>query len=212
MKNIISVIVLILLSSDITFAQDAKVISDCTIFFDVSVDESKADPQIVKSLSGATEVLYVKGSKSRIDLITSGFKQTTITDAKSDTAVILREIGNTKYLSYLYGTKRTDLNKKYLGIQFDDTGETKTILGYVCKKVAARLSDGSAYNIFYTAALTPTNREYIYQFRDLPGMVLEYEAESTDGKTKIKYTASKLTILPVPAAMFDLPKAGYRIL
>jgi len=200
------------LSSYTCFAQNAKKISDCTVVFDVTIQDSSADPQIIKSMSGATKVLYIKGSKSRNDLITPGFKQITLIDAKSDTAVILRELGNTKYLSYLYGNKRRDQNKKYAGIQFNDTGEKKTILGYDCKKVVGKLSDGSTYDIFYTTSITPSNTVYEYQFKDLPGLVLEYEGETMNGKKKIKYSATKITLLPVPAATFDLPKSGYRIL
>lgn len=213
MRKLSAAIVLIFLCFYGVSAQNAKIISDCTVWFDVSIeDDAKADAQIIKSMSGATKVVYIKGSKSRSDLITPGFKQTTLTDAKSDTAVILRELGNTKYISYLYGSKRRDQTKKYAGIQFNDTGEKKTILGFDCGKVVAKLADGSTYNVFYTTSITPSNNQYEYQFRDLPGFVLEYEAESTDGKTKIKYSASKITLLPVPVAMFDLPKSGYRVL
>jgi len=203
---------LLFLSSYTCIAQSGKVKSDCTVSFDVKVQDNNADPQITKAMLGATKVLYIKGSRSRNDLITPGFKQITLIDAKSDTAVILRELGNTKYLTYLYGDKRRDQNKRYAGIEFDDTGEKKTILGYDCKKVTAKLANGSTYSIFYTTTLTPSNTIYEYQFKDLKGLVLEYEGDSTDGKTKIKYIATKITLLPVPNAMFDLPKSGYRIL
>ncbi|MEJ7683983.1 MAG: hypothetical protein WKG06_40250 [Segetibacter sp.] len=76
----------------------------------------------------------------------------------------------------------------------------------------AKLTNGSAYNVFYTPSIIPSNKEYEYQFKDLPGLVLEYEEESEDGKTKIKYSATKITLFPVPDAKFDLPKSGYRIL
>ncbi len=82
----------------------------------------------------------------------------------------------------------------------------------MCKKVVAKLTNGSAYNVFYTPSITTSNKQYEYQFKDLPGLVLEYEEESEDGKTKIKYSATKMTLVPVPAAKFDLPKSGYRIL
>ncbi len=193
-------------------AQEPKLITDCTVFFNVAVEGNKVDPRVAKSMAGTTKVLYIKGSKSRSDLITPGFKQTMFADAKTDSTVILRELGNTKYISYLAESKKKEQNKKYEGIKFDNTNEKKTIIGYPCKKVVAKLADGSAYNVFYTPFITPSNKQYEYQFKDLPGLVLEYEEESEDGKTKIKYSAIKITLDPVPDAKFDLPKSGYRII
>ena len=194
------------------FAQETKLVSDCTVLFEVSVEDDKADPQVVKAMAGSTKVLYIKGSKSRSDLITPGFKQTTLYDAKSDSTVVLRELGNAKYISYLDEAKRSAQNKKYAGIQFVNTNEKKTILGYECIKVVAKLANGSTFNVFYTPSIAPASKGYEYQFRDLPGFVLEYEEESENGKTKIKYSATKITLVPVPIAKFDLPASGYRVL
>ena len=133
-------------------------------------------------------------------------------DAKSDSIIIIRELGSTKYISYLNESKKKEQNKKYEGIKFHNTNDKKTILGYSCNKVIAKLPDGSTYNVFYTSSITPTNKQYEYQFKDLPGFVLQYEEESEDGKTKIKYSAIKISLDPVPDAKFDLPKSGYRIL
>lgn len=193
-------------------AQEAKLVSECTIYFDVSVEGSKVDPRVAKSMAGTTKVLYIKGSKSRSDLFTPGFKQTTFENSKTDSTVILRELGSTKYISYLKESKKKEQNKKYEGIQFNITDEKKMILGYECKKAVARLTNGSTYNVFYATSIMPSNKEYEYQFRDLPGLVLEYEEESEDGNTKIKYTATKISLVPVPDAKFDLPKSGYRII
>lgn len=193
-------------------AQPAKVISECTVVYELSVEESKADTELKNSMNGATKTLFIKGSKIRSDLNSSNYTQTTFSDSKSDTTVVLRELGKAKYMSYLSQQKKDEQNKKFNGIVFNKTGETKTILGYECMKVVARLKDGSAYNVYYAPSIMPSNNEYEYQFKDIPGFVLEYETESEDGKMKIKYTATKISLTPVPASKFDLPKSGYRIL
>jgi GLPGLI family protein len=125
---------------------------------------------------------------------------------------VLRELGNTKYISFLDSDKRNEKNKKFEGVTFVKTDETKTILGYDCKKVIAKLKDGSTYNVYYAPAIIPSNRDFEYQFKDLPGFVLEYESEAESGKSRIKYSASKITLTPVASAKFDVPKSGYRIL
>ena len=212
MKKALVAFFLIFAASFSALAQDSKPISDCTIFFEVSVEDDKADPQVIKSMAGSTKILYIKGSKSRSDLITPGFKQTTLFDTKTDSTIILRELGSARYITYLDQAKRSLKNQKYAGIQFTNTNEKKTILGYECNKVVAKLADGSTFDVFYTPSITPVNKDYEYQFRDLPGFVLEYEEQSENGKTKIKYSASKITLVPVPIAKFDVPKAGYRVL
>jgi GLPGLI family protein len=135
-----------------------------------------------------------------------------LNDSKSDTTVVLRELGAAKYLSYLTEEKRQNQNKKYEGITFSPSGETKTILGYDCSKLIAKLKDGSTFSVYYAPSITPSNKEYEYQFKDVPGFVLEYETQTEDGKTTIKYAASKITLTPVPASKFDIPKSGYRVL
>ena len=71
------------------FAQEAKLISDCTVFYNVTIEDSKANPQ--KAIEGGTKTVYIKGNKSRIDLETSRLKQTTIYDSNSDSTIILKE-------------------------------------------------------------------------------------------------------------------------
>jgi GLPGLI family protein len=194
-----------------TIAQP-KIISECTVVYELSVQETKADPEFVNSLKGSVKTLYIKGSKSRSDLISSNYTLTTFFDSKTDTTVVLRELGKAKYMSYLSPQKKEEQNRKFEDISFTKTGETKTILGYECTKVVAKLKDGSSYNVYYANTIIPSNLDYEFQFKNIPGFVLEYETESEDGKTKIIYTATKITLTPVPAAKFELPKTGYRIL
>lgn len=212
MKKLFGAITLIVFNQFYCVAQSGKFVSDCTVFFDIAAEGSEANPAVAKTMEGATRILYIKGLKSRSDLITNSFKQTTLTDSKTDSTVILRELGNAKYISYLDGNSMKEKNKKYEGIEFTNTSEKKTILGFECKKAVAKLASGTSYNIFYTTSIVPSNKQYEYQFKSLPGFVLEYQEEAEDGKAKIKYSASKISLLPVPAAKFDIPKTGYRVL
>jgi hypothetical protein len=54
-------------------------------------------------------------------------------------------------------------------------------------------------------------KEFEYQFRDVPGFVLEYESQEGD-KGVIRYTATKINLSPVQASRFDIPVSGYRLL
>ena len=212
MKNILLVFSVLLLSAKSVFAQQPKLISECTVVYNLSVEDSKGSPELTQAMNGATKTVYIKGSKSRSDLVSSSYTLTSFSDTKSDTTVILRVLGNTRYMTFLNEQKKREKNRKYEGIVFSPTNESKTILGYECKKVVAKLKDGSTYNVYYAPTIIPSHREYEYQFKDLPGFALEYETESEDGKIKFKYSAVKITLSPVQAAKFDLPKSGYRVL
>lgn len=193
-------------------AQEPKQINECVITYEVVVLDSKAEQQVIKSMNGSVKTLYLKGTRSRTDLETSGFKQTTLYDSKNDSTVILREIGANKYISYLNGNQRKEKNKKYNNIEFTNTDERKIILGYDCKKVIAKLADGTTYTVYYTPNVIVSNSDYEYQFKNLAGLVLEYESETDDGKSKVKYVANKILFNPIPNVKFEIPKSGYRVL
>ncbi|MGI8635570.1 MAG: DUF4412 domain-containing protein [Segetibacter sp.] len=212
MKKAFSILILAASICTSSFAQETKIISDCTVNYQVAVEDAKDDPAVAKSMAATSKVVYIKGTKSRTDLETPNYKQIMIYDSKTDSTIILRELGNSKYISYLDGNLRKEKNKKYEQIQFTNTNEKKTILGYDCTKVIAKLFDETTYEVYYTTSIIPSTTGYEYQFRDLPGFVLEYEAEFERGKTKVKFTATKITLIPVPVAKFDVPKTGYRVL
>lgn len=207
MKRII--LPLLLFATTATFAQQ-RIIAECTVDFSLSASDGDAATQ--ESMKNTQKTLYIKGTKSRTDLVNTSFTQTTIFDTRSDTAVVLRTFGNNKYMSYLDEKKWLAQHKKYEGLVLTPDAETKVILGYECKKMMAAAKDGSIYNIFYAPSIMPSNREFEYQFKDVPGFILEFEAADEAGKGTVKYTATKISLSPVLAQKFDLPKSGYRIL
>ena len=199
-------------SADASGQTAPKILSECTIVYDLSLEDAKSSPEMMNALNGSTKTVYIKGSKSRTDLNTASYTLSILNDTRSDSTVILRVLGNTRYMTFLNEAKKREKNKKFDGVVFTNTGQTKTILGYECVNAVAKLQDGSSYNVFYAPSVVPSNREYEYQFKDLPGLALEYETESEDGKQKVRYTAVKIILTPVQASRFDLPKSGYRVL
>jgi GLPGLI family protein len=136
--------------------------------------------------------------------------QSTVIDAAKNSIVILKEFGEQKYMINLTPEDWTDANKKYEGVVFSYDNETKTILGYLCKKAIGKLQDGTAFTVWYTTDLVPENRDFQYANKNLPGLALEYE--TILGSLKVTYTVSKINFNSVPASKFDLPKAGFRVM
>ena len=205
MQKILLAIFLIPVFSDVT-AQNQVSVSECTVTYKIT----GADAGTNKNLQEASKTLYIKGKVSRSDLTSSDFKQSVIYDAKSGTVVILKEVGSEKYKSVYTAEQWKKENKRFEGLKITTTSERKTILGYDCKKVIVSLKDGSTYNMYCAAAIMPSTTENSYQFKDIPGFVLEYETSS--GSEKITYTATMINFNPVPASKFEVPSAGYRLL
>ena len=189
-------------------AQAQKTLSEGTIVYDITVQTGSKEPQLADMFDGVTTTLYLKGSQSRIEMITPLGSTITLKDAKSNTGVVLKEYGNQKLLIHMTKDDWGDLDKKYAGITFAPQNETKNISGYSCQKAIAKLKDGTSFIVFYTKELVTENKDYDYQFKSLPGLPLEYE--SSVGNLKVKYTASKITFDPVPVQKFNIPVSGYR--
>lgn len=211
MKKIISSILFFAFNITYLYAQNIRVIAECTVNYAVNFDEATTDKNTANLLSATTKTLYIKGNNSKVELISPSFTQAVIFEKATGSAVILREIGNNKFMTKLDNAKWIAQNAKYKDAVFTTTDETKTILGYACKKGILKLKDSSSFTIYYATSIIPSVKEFEYQFKDIPGFVLEYEAQEQDGKM-VKYVANKINLSPVMANKFEIPSTGYRIL
>lgn len=100
---------------------------------------------------------------------------------------------------------------RFQGVSFTDAGGTKEIAGYNCKKATGKLKDGSTFTVYYAPNLIPENTDYSERFAGLKGLPLEFTM-TTKKDMKMTMTATKVSIAPQPAAMFNTPNSGYRLL
>jgi GLPGLI family protein len=188
-----------------------KRLSEGTISYDIVINTGSDKPQGADFLDGATSAVYIKGPKTRTEMVSPLGTQSTIIDGTKNTIVILKEYGEQKYLINLKPEDWKDANKKYEDVSFTyDNSASKTILGYKASKAIGKLKDGTTFTVWYTTDLLPENKDFQYANKDLPGLALEYETNM--GNLKVTYTVSKISFSPVPAAKFDIPKSGYRML
>ena len=186
-----------------------RVMTEGTISYILSVDGS-AGQEATNVFNGATLTLYVKGTQALQELKSSVLNQSTVYDGRNASAVILKQAGDQKFIINLDSTNWQHYNRRYEGISFTYSDESKTIAGFPCKKAVARLKDGTELVVYYATGLSTFVKGYDYQFKNLPGIALQYEVQN--GQVKVTYTADKLFFNPVPAFKFDIPKTGYRIL
>jgi GLPGLI family protein len=208
MAKIRVILILIVLSTSTFFVQAQKKVSEMSMVYEASITTGNKEPKLADAFDGATTTVYIKGSMSRSEMVSALASFTTIHDAATGTSVILQEVSGQKLLIRMSAENWKDKNKKYEGITFTNTGETKTIAGYSCVKALAKMVDGATFTVFYTKEIMPENIEYNYQFKNLEGLPLEYEL--TQGSLTIKYTVSKINLNPIAASKFEIPKTGYR--
>lgn len=197
-----------LLAAGFLALQAQKKVTDLTVVYDALINTGSAEPKMADAFDGATTTVYLKGSSSRSEMVSALASFTTIHDARTGAGVVLQEVGGQKVLIRMTAEDWKDKNRKYEGIRFTSTGETKMLAGYNCKKAVANLKDGSSFVVFYTEDIIPENNNYNSQFSNLKGLPLEYEL--TQGKLTIRYVVSQVNLNPVPVSKFDIPKTGYR--
>lgn len=202
-------IVLLLTQCCMQFSYGQRRVSELTVVYTATVVSKGQEPSVAEAFQGATTTVYIKGTLSRTDMLSSLASFTTIHDAKSNTAVTMRETGNQKILIRMSAANWRERNRRYDSLRFQsDPNATAAIAGFSCIKATASWEAGKTMTIFYTPDLIPENRLYDYQFRDVPGLVLQYEVEMRN--FTIRYTAQSVGFNPIPAARFEIPRSGYR--
>ena len=197
-----------LISSSALMGQ--RKLTEATISYDIVINTSNAAPQAADMLDGATSVIYLKGKSSRSEMISSLGIQSTIIDGNTGDVTLLKDYGDQKYMIKMTPDNWKESNKKYDGVTFSYIDEFKVIAGYNCQKAIGKLTDGTTFTVYFTKELVPTNKEFQYLNKNLPGLAMQYEASV--GKLMVTYTVSSINFNPVPAAKMDLPKSGYRVM
>ncbi|MGV3657359.1 MAG: hypothetical protein ACO1NX_05375 [Chitinophagaceae bacterium] len=208
MKKILSLIIIAALAAGPALAQ--KKLTEGTISYDIVINTGSEKPQAADFLDGATSTVYIKGLKSRTEMVSSLGTQATIIDGAKNSINIIKEFGEQKYIINMTPANFKEANKRFENVTFTYGTDEKTILGYKVKKAIGKLENGSTFTVWYTTDLVPENKDFQYVNRGLPGLAMEYE--STVGNLQVTYTVSKISLNPVPAAKFDLPKSGYRVM
>ncbi|TXI34211.1 MAG: GLPGLI family protein [Niabella sp.] len=208
MKKTYLLLILIILAVQFSFAQ--KKLSEATIYYDVVINTKNKKPEVTDMLDGSTNIIYLKGNFSRSDFISSLGTQSTILDSKTGDAINIRDYGNKKFIIKYTAAEWKAQNRKYDNITYKIENEFKKIAGYNCQKAIGKLIDGSSFVVYFTKELIPVNTDFQYISKNLPGLVMQYDA--VRGEDKITFTVSNIELSVVPLSKFDIPKAGYRIM
>lgn len=208
MKRVFLLLISFCLLSIVGFAQ--RQFSEGVLVYNMSVETGSGQPGMADMFDGATTTVYLKGNLSRVELVSSLGKEATIHNAGNETAVILKDYSGQKLMITMTASDWEANNRKYNGITFENTGETRIISGYKCQKAIAHLSNGGVFTVYYTPDVKVANTSYDAQFRTLPGLAVQYEMIS--GKMKLQFSLVKISFENVPVTKFEIPTSGYRVM
>lgn len=187
-----------------------KTLSEGVLVYNMGVETGAGEASMADMFDGATTTVYLKGNMSRVEVVSGLGREATIHDAGIGKGVILKDYSGQKLMITMTPDDWEANNKKYKGISFEPTGETAVISGYNCRKAIAKMGNGSTFVVYYTEEVKVGNSSYDPQFKNLPGLAVQYEM--TSGKRKFKFTLSKIGFEQVPVSRFDIPTSGYRVM
>ena len=187
-----------------------KSFTEGTLVYNMSVETGSGEPKIADMFDGATTTIYLKGTMSRTELVSSLGSEATIYNASTGSGVILKDYSGQKLMITLTAQNWTQNNSKYEGIVFENTSNTENIAGFSCKKAIAKLKNGESFTVYYTSEVNVANKSYDSQFKTLSGLPVQYEMQS--GKMMLKFTLASISYNPVSSSKFEIPKSGYRVL
>lgn len=196
-------LLLFLLYSKSESQSASKFIAECTINYSVSLEGTENNL--------TTKTLFIKGRKTRTDISYSSFHQSTILDNKTGDAVVLKTIGSDKYISSFTAQQWKEKNNKWDSVKVLFTNETTKVLNYTCRKAILTTKNDNHFFVYYTTDFIASTTENPYQFKNIPGLILEYESQTSEGKL-ITFKATSIDFSPVPVSKFEIPTTGYRVL
>src|SRR4051812_15263813 len=97
MKNFYAIFFTFLLFCGFSVSAQKK-FTEGTISYDIVINTGSDKPQNADFFDGATSAVYIKGAKSRTEMISPLGTQSTIIDGSNNSVVILKEFGEQKYM------------------------------------------------------------------------------------------------------------------
>src|SRR5687768_17038748 len=102
-----------------------KKFSEGTLSYDIVINTGSEKTQAADFFDGATSTIYIKGNRSRIEIISALGTQTTIVDGTRNSIAILKEYGEQKYLIQMTPQEYQQANEKYNNVVFTYYNEEK---------------------------------------------------------------------------------------
>ncbi len=177
-----------------------KIVGECAITYDIHQISKTGDTILL-----GQKQIFIKGNSCKTILKTPQLTQTLIFNTQQDTAIILKEIGLNKMLHYILYTSINPVNL----VSAKKNSFISTILNYPCASITLTWEDGNTMEVVYTTDILPTVTVYEQAFKEIPGLVLNYQLTTKEGN-RILYSATKVDLSPITLNVFEVNKNNYQ--
>jgi hypothetical protein len=177
-----------------------KIVGECAITYDIHQISKTGDTILL-----GQKQIFIKGNSCKTILKTPQLTQTLIFNTQQDTAIILKEIGLNKILQYILYTSINSVNL----VSAKKNSFISTILNYPCASITLTWADGNTMEVVYTTDILPTVTVYEQAFKEIPGLVLNYQLTTKEGN-RILYSAIKVDLSPITLNVFEVNKNNYQ--
>ncbi len=210
MKSILktSVLIITLLIAFSTTTLGGNKPFEGIITYKISYPDSDFDAQTMSMLPKVATV-YIKDHMIKSEVSTGMGMQATIFNSKDKTSVSLLDMMGQKFAIHT-GADQYDEELENYESEVDNTTETKIIAGYECKKAIVHVKDkktGSSFDftVYYTDELNTDNISTSNaMFKDIEGMMLEYEMEKNN--MSMKFSAISVKKKNIKDKTFEIPE------
>jgi len=177
-----------------------KIVGECAFTYDIHQISKTGDTILL-----GQKQIFIKGNSCKTILKTPQLTQTLIFNTQQDTAIILKEIGLNKMLQYILYTSINPVNL----VSAKKNSFISTILNYPCASITLTWADGNTMEVVYTTDILPTVTVYEQAFKEIPGLVLNYQLTTKEGN-RILYSATKVDLSPITLNVFEVNKNNYQ--
>ncbi len=177
-----------------------KVVGECAVTYDIHQISIIGDTSLI-----GQKQIFIKGNSCKTILKTPQLTQTLIFNTQQDTAIILKEIGLNKFLQYILYTSINPVNL----VAAKKNDFISSILNYPCTSITLSWANGTSMEVTYTTAILPTVTVYEQAFKEIPGLVLNYQLTTKEGN-RILYSATKVDLSPITLNVFEVNKNNYQ--
>jgi hypothetical protein len=184
-----------------TAQSQTKIVGECALEFLIKKENT--------SDTIGHKVVFIKGDQCKTILQTPQLVQSLYFNLQQATASITKDIGASHFLQVINFPPFNQPN--LISMKELNADSTLKILGYNCKSVELKWSDGVIYQIWYTAEIATTVNTFELAFKEVPGLVLVYTIIPALG-SPIQYQATKIDLSPISLNQFNINKELYQII
>lgn len=177
------------------------------IKYQIDLQDNNLPPEALATMP-TTSTVYVKGSKSLTEMISTMLSRKTIKDAETMTATTLLEVLGQKFA--IAQSKEELMEQSQEAPKLEFTENTKTILDYEAKEVLVTPKDGETYSVFYTPEIVVENHNFDSPvFSKINGLPLEFSIHSE--QLKMKFTVTEIERKKISDEMFIIPEGFQKV-